>query len=101
MNKDNSVSIHQRNTQAVATEMFKVKNINAPEIMRQLFASKMNPYDLRNNNSFKRMRVNSVWHGTVWVSYLDRKIWDLISNEIKESQSLNSFKFKIKGLVTG
>ena len=83
MNKDNSVSIHQRNTQAVATEMFKVKNINPPEIMRQFFASKMNPYDLRNNNSFKRMRVNSVWHGTVWVSYLDRKIWDLTSNEIK------------------
>ena len=51
--------------------------------MRQFFASKMNPYDLRNNNSFKRRRVNYVWHGTVWVSYLDRKIWDLIRNEIK------------------
>ena len=25
----------------------------------------MSSYDLRNNNSFRRRRVNSVWHGTV------------------------------------
>ena len=44
--------------------MFKVKNNIAPEIMKDLFASKMSLYDLRNNNSFKRGRVNFVWHGT-------------------------------------
>ena len=57
------------------------------------------PYDLRNNNSFKRRRVNSVWHGTESVSYLGPKIWDLVPNEIKESESLNGFKFKIKRWV--
>ena len=56
----------------------------------------MIPYDLHDNNSFKRMTVNSFWHSTESVSFLGPKIWDLVSNEIKESESLNAFKFKIK-----
>ena len=74
LKKDNSVSIHHRNIQALATEMFKVKNNIAPEIMKELFALKISYYDLRNNNSFKSRRVNSVWHGTESVSYLGPKI---------------------------
>ena len=46
--------------------------------MKELFLPKMNPDDLLNNNSFKRRRVNSVWHGTESVSYLGPKIWDLL-----------------------
>ena len=34
LKKDDSVSFHHRNTQALATEMFKVKNNIAPEIMK-------------------------------------------------------------------
>ena len=55
-----------------------------------------NPYHLRNNNPFKRRRVNSVWNGTKLMSYLGPKIWDLVPNEIKECESLHAFKFKIK-----
>ena len=87
LKKDNSVSIHLRNIQALATEMFKVKNNIAPQIMKEL------------NNSFKRRRVKSVWHSTESVSYLGPKIWDLVPNEIKESESLDGFKFKIKRWV--
>ena len=32
--------------------------------MKELIAPKMSSYDLRYNNSFKRRRVKSVWHGT-------------------------------------
>ena len=60
LKKDNPVSIHHRNIQALATEMFEVKNSIAPETMKGLFALKMSPYDLLNNNSFERGRVNSV-----------------------------------------
>ena len=51
LKKNNSVSIHHRNIQALAIEMFKVKNNIAPEIMKNLFAPKVSPYD-RNYNSF-------------------------------------------------
>ena len=67
--------------------------------MKELFAPKTSPYDLR-NNSFKRRRVNSVWHGSESVSYLGPEIWDLVPSEIKESESLNTFKFKIKRWVS-
>ena len=39
LNKENSVSIHHRNMQAIANEMFKVKNNIAPEIMKVPFCS--------------------------------------------------------------
>ena len=74
LKKDNSVPIHHINIEVLATEMFKVKNNITPEIMKELFAPKISPYNLRNKNSFKRRRVNSVWHGTESVSYRGPKI---------------------------
>ena len=56
--------------------MLKVKYNIAPEIMKELFIPKVSPYDVCNNNSFKRRRVNSVWDGTESVSYLGPKRWD-------------------------
>ena len=46
----------------------------------------MSHYDLCSNNLLKRRRVHSVWPGTESVSYLGPKIWDLVPNEIKESE---------------
>ena len=50
LKKDNSVSIHHRNIQAAAPEMFKVKINIALKIMKDIFAPKMSPYDLRKNS---------------------------------------------------
>ena len=44
-------------------------------------------------------RVNSAWHGTKSVSYLSPKIWYSVPSDIKECESLNGFKFKIKRWV--
>ena len=79
--------------------MFKVKNSIAPEIMKELFAPKISVYGLFNNYSLNRRTANSVWYGTESVSCLGPKIWDLVHNEIKESECLNAFKFKIKRWV--
>ena len=50
--------------------MFKVKNNTAPEIMKELFAPKMGPYNLCHNKSFKISRVDSIWNdnGLVFLS---------------------------------
>ena len=78
LKKYKSVSIHYRNIQALAIEMFKVKSNIAPEILEELLAPKTSHYDLRNNNFFKRRRVHFVWHGTELVSYW--RLFDVLTN---------------------
>ena len=71
LRKDNSVSIYHSNIQALATEMLKIKNLTiASEVMKEFFVPRISLYELRINHSFQIRRVNSVWHGTESVSYL-------------------------------
>ena len=64
LNKDNSVSIHHRNLQVLATEMFKIHRAMSPDILREIFFPKITSYNRRWNNTFKRRQVHSVYHGT-------------------------------------
>ena len=52
--------------------------------------------DVTGNNILTRRRVNSMRHGTETVSFLASKIWDILQKEIKDSESLDIFKRKIK-----
>ena len=54
LNKDNSVSIHYRNLQVLATEMFKIHRGLSPEILRETFVSKTSSYNLRRNDTFEK-----------------------------------------------
>ena len=52
LDKDKSVSIHLKNLQTLALEMFKVaKNLSAP-IKSEIFEKRNNPYDMRNPSEF-------------------------------------------------
>ena len=86
LNKDNSVSIHYRNLQVLATEMFK-----SPEILRETFVSKTSSYNLRRNDTFEKLKVDSGYHGTESLWFLGPKIWDLVSVELKQSETLYMF----------
>ena len=46
LQKDNSVTIHQRDLQVPATEIFKAKNDLSPEIMKEVFELKEPSYSL-------------------------------------------------------
>ena len=49
--------------------------------------------------TFERRRVKSVGYGTESISYLAPTIWEILPNEIKDSDTLQIFKAKIKKWV--
>ena len=97
LEKDNSVSIHQRKLQILAIEMFKVSNGLSPVLMNDIFKlTGKQTYNLRKLSQFYRPKVNSVYNGTESVSFLGLIIWDLVPNELKDIGNLAAFKKAIK-----
>ena len=99
LKKDNSVSIHHRNIRTLATEIFKFLQGLSPPILNEVFAERNFNYNLRGNNLLIRRRVMSVRYGTETVSFVGPKIWDILPNEIKNSETLHKFKAKIKSWI--
>ena len=64
LEKANSITIHQRNTQRLAIEMYKINNHLSPLPMRQLFTEKLNIHDLRNKRCWETYNVRTVIYGT-------------------------------------
>ena len=53
-------------------------------------------YSTRNKRTFKSRRVKTVRYGTDSLAYLAPKIWELVPNEMKNLESLTTFKTAIK-----
>ena len=91
LEKDNSVSIHQRNLQKVAIEMIKVSNGLSPVLMNDIFKLRgEQTYNLRELSQFYGPKVYSVYNGTKSVSFLGPLIWDLVPNELKYMKKWSS-----------
>ena len=99
LEKDNSVSTHHRNIQKLAIEIYKVFHSFLPPILNDIFVPVSRPYNFGRNYTLQRQRVNSVTHSTESISFLEPKIWALVSSDIKLPQYLNIFKRKIRKWV--
>ena len=96
LQRDNSVSIHERNLQRLATEIYKVKNDLAPPFMKTIFPDSQNTVNLRYQPSIQTFNVKSVYKGTETISFRGPQIWAMIPDNIKFVQSLSEFKAKLK-----
>ena len=97
LNKDNSVSIHIRNTQRLAIEMLRFHNGLSSPLMNNIFTLKAeNSYNLRQVSEFSMLMVKSVNHGTESISYLGPKIWNILPEKLKNIENLEHFKKEIK-----
>ena len=85
-----------KNIQLLATEIYKTVNGLAPIIMNTIFEIKDIECNLRNKINFKPRRINSVRYGIDSLTYLGPKIWNIVPEDLKKSESLNVFKTKIK-----
>ena len=95
MEKDESFSIHYQNIQGLATEIFKsLHNLSENNVLNGLFT--VNNNNLRSNGMFSIPSVNTVSKGFNSLKYFGAKIWNSIPEDIKNSDSLNVFKSKIK-----
>ena len=94
--KDNAFSIHHRNLQKLVIEMYKFHKNLSPEIMKFVFQESTNAFNLRNRNPFSGRNVRTVYYGTETISFRGSKIWALVPEEIKASNTLDEFKSKIK-----
>ena len=70
LEKDGTVSIHVKNLQKLATEMFKISKNFSVLLMSELFYHKVNHCDLRNPYEFSIPNVNGVFHGQASIKYL-------------------------------
>ena len=99
---DNSISLHQRNLQCLAIELYKTFNDISPDIMKDIFPLNTSSiYDIRNTETFYTRPVKSVYKDTN-SSFLVPKVWKLIPESIKSIDLLIVFKLAIKNgsLVT-
>ena len=96
LRKDNSFSIHHRNLQKLATEMYKTYNDISPSLVKSIFPIRELQYNLRNRNPFQPEKVNTVLNGTETLSFRGPKIWSIVPEIIKNSKSLSEFKSKIR-----
>ena len=95
--KDNSFSIHERNIQSLAIEIYKFLNGLSPSFLNNVFNKNIsNSYDLRNNQDLCSRNPKTVRCGTETVSYMAPKIWSKVPGTIKMSSSFESFKIKIR-----
>ena len=71
----------------MAAELFK---------LFEIFQNKVSSYNLWKNSSFYVRQVYSVYHGTESLSFLCPKTWELVPEDIRQSERLDIFKSKIK-----
>ena len=84
LNLDNSVSIHHRNLQILATEMFRVYTGSATDILNEVFPLKPpSNYNLRNQYEFTVRVIKTVHYGLNSLAYLGPRIQELLPNNLK------------------
>ena len=78
----NSVTLHQKKLQKLATEMYKAKNNLPPRPMQDLFNAQVITHDLRNKRYWDIPQTRKVCYGIELVRYRGPKTWKFLPDNI-------------------
>ena len=93
--KDNSFSVHERNIQSLAIEIYKFLNGLSPSFLNKVFRKNIsNSHNLRNHKERYSRNPKTIRYGTETVSYMAPKILRKVSETVKMSSSLESLSQK-------
>ena len=95
LDKDNSVTIHEKNIQSLAVEMYKQSNEISPKIMNEVFPLKKE-IKYHSKTEFETRNVKTEMYGIESLAHLGPKIWAILPKKLKEITSLNIFQQEIK-----
>ena len=90
-------TIHQRNIQSLAIEMFKVKHNIGPMLLNEIFTERV--YDgpaLRKVPDFITPPIKSVHFGEDSLKYFGSKVWNMIPSNMIQVENINVFKSLIR-----
>ena len=94
LEKDGSLSFHNRNIHQVAIEMYKVKNELSPSFMKKLFHHNIK------NDKFIRPPSHTTRNGLESLRNFGPVVWNtMVPNNVKMSPNINIFKERIKNWV--
>ena len=90
--KEKQLSIYKKCIKSVAIQMFKVRKDQSPSFIQELFQTRINSYDMRDNDQYSLPFYNSVTYGKKSFRYYGSKLWNKLPVEVKNNDSLSSFK---------
>ena len=96
LKRDRSFTIHQRNIQSLAIELFKVTGNLSNNIMYDIFQTRKINYKLGAQTDFASICVHTKKFGLNSLRYFASKVWSMFPLEIKNSVSIEIFKTKIR-----
>ena len=93
LEKDNSVSIHHKNLQALAIEMLKIDTKTSPGLMQEFFLVKeQGNHNFQTQTDFIIPQVKSVNSSLESIGVLGPKICEVLPNDLKNKESVENFK---------
>ena len=96
LNIDESFTIHHRNLQKLAIEMYKVKHNLSSPLINDIFKINKSKYELRNARPWDIPFIRTVAYGTDTIRYHGTQVWELVPKNIKESKDLSAFRNSIR-----
>ena len=94
--RGNAVPIHIKNLQLLMTEIYNTKWELNPTFMREIFVEKHSTYGLRSCHNLLLPQARTTCYGLEAISFLGSRLWQALPNDMKQSDSLSSFKRRIK-----